>query len=69
MKNTIVMLAFIATFLITWVVVSLFAWYLTDSDSFRNTMTNAFIFMLVIGWIPSGIVAQDLSSKFKLTKS
>lgn len=61
MKQTKLMLAFIATFLITWCVIGSIGWMLSDL-SYRECMTHSFTFfvMLLIGWIPASIVVYDL---------
>ena len=55
------MLAVIATILITWCVMGLIGWMLSDL-SYRDCMTNSATIMLmfIIGWIPSIIVGADL---------
>jgi hypothetical protein len=54
------MLAAIATFLTTWIVLGLIGWCVSDL-SFKDCMTNGgtLMFLLIIGWIPSVIVAYD----------
>lgn len=61
MKQTKIMLAFIATILITWCVIGLIGWVLSDL-SYRECMTHSGILflMLLIGWIPAAIVVYDL---------
>jgi hypothetical protein len=61
MKSTKIMLAVIATILITWCVMGLIGWMLSDL-SYRDCMTNSATIMLmfIIGWIPSIIVGADL---------
>ena len=60
MKSTKLMLAVIATFLITWCVMGLIGYLLSDL-SLRDCLTHGGTLMLlmVIGWIPSVIVAYD----------
>jgi hypothetical protein len=55
------MLAIFAAFLITWLVIALFIFLLSD-NSFRDSMTHplAGLLMLLIGWLPAYIVSQDL---------
>lgn len=62
MKITKVMLATIATFMLTWILVSLLCSYLFESE-FRTTMNHSFIFMLILGWVPSVVVGMDLNDK------
>ena len=61
MKSTKIMLAVVATTFITWCVMGLIGYLLSDL-SYRDCMTNGgtFFFMLVFGWIPSIIVGADL---------
>ena len=64
MKSTKIMLAIIATLLTTWTFFSLIGWFLSDI-SLRDCYIYGPVvtFMLVFGWIPSIIVASDLSDK------
>jgi hypothetical protein len=61
MKSTKIMLAVIATILITWCVMGLIGWMLSDL-SYRDCMTHTATIMLMflIGWIPFIIVGADL---------
>jgi hypothetical protein len=61
MKLTKIMLAVIATFLITWCVLGTIGWCLSDL-SFRDCMTSnaTIMIMLIIGWIPCLFVGADL---------
>lgn len=61
MKSTKIMLAILATFLITWFVIGTIGYLLSDL-SFRDCMTNGatIMIMFIIGWIPSAIIAYDL---------
>jgi hypothetical protein len=56
------MLAVIATFLITWCVMGLIGYLLSDL-SFRDCMTNGgtIMIMFIIGWIPASIVGYDVN--------
>ena len=60
------MLAVLATTFITWCVMGLIGWMLSDL-SYRDCMTNGgtFFFMLVFGWIPGVILGADLDKQFK----
>jgi hypothetical protein len=62
MKSTKLMLAVIATFLITWCVMGLIGYLLSDL-SFRDCMTNGgtIMIMFIIGWIPASIVGYDVN--------
>jgi lysozyme family protein len=61
MKSTKIMLAILATFLITWFVIGTIGYLLSDL-SFRDCMTNGatIMIMFIIGWIPASIVGYDL---------
>jgi hypothetical protein len=61
MKSTKIMLAVLATILITWFVIGTIGYLLSDL-SFRDCMTNGatIMIMLILGWIPSAIIAYDL---------
>ena len=65
MKDTRLMLAVIATLLITWTLMSLIGWALSDDASLRECYTHGgtLMLMLIFGWIPSAIVACDLYKK------
>jgi hypothetical protein len=65
MKSTKIMLATIATFLITWCVMGLIGYLLSDL-SYKECMTNGatLMFLLVFGWIPSVILGFDMDKKF-----
>ena len=62
MKSTKIMLAVIATFLITWIVMGLIGWLLSDL-AFRDCLTcvPTIMLMLIFGWIPAVFVGSDLS--------
>jgi hypothetical protein len=66
MKSTKIMLAVIATILITWCVMGLIGWMLSDL-SYKQCMTHTATIMLMFltGWVPSIIVGADLDKKFK----
>ena len=61
MKTTKIMLAVIATILITWCVMGLIGYLLSDL-SYKECMTHGgtLMFLLVFGWIPSIIVGDDI---------
>lgn len=61
MKSTKLMLAVIATILITWCVMGLIGYLLSDL-SFRDCMTHGgtLFLMLLLGWIPAIIVGDDV---------
>lgn len=60
------MLAILATLLITWFVVGTIGYLLSDF-TFKQCMSNprTFFFMLILGWIPSAIIAYDLDKKLE----
>lgn len=64
MKTTKIMLAVIATFLITWCVIGLIGYLISDT-SYRECMTNGgtLMFMLIFGWIPAVILGADLNDE------
>jgi hypothetical protein len=66
MKSTKIMLAVVATTFITWCVMGLIGYLLSDL-SYRDCMTNTgtLFLMLFIGWIPSIIVGADLDKSIE----
>ena len=64
MKSTKIMVAVIAAFLITWTVIGLIGYLLSDG-TYKECMTNGgtLMFMLIFGWIPSVILGTDLHNK------
>lgn len=64
MKSTKIMLAVIATLIITWCVMGLIVYLLSDL-SYRECMTNVgtLMFMLIFGWIPAIIIGADLDKE------
>jgi hypothetical protein len=64
MKSTKIMLAIIATLLLTWCVIGSIGWMLSDL-SYKESMTNngTIFFMLIFGWIPCIIIGADLDEK------
>ena len=61
MKSTKIMLAVIATLVITWLTLGLLFYVLSDM-TYKESISNSGIgyMMLFIGWVPSVIVAADL---------
>ena len=55
------MLAVIATFFITWCVMGLIGYLLSDA-SYKECMTHGatLMFLLIFGWIPSVIIGHDM---------
>ena len=66
MKSTKIMLAVLATILITWCVVGLIGYLLSDL-SYKECMTNGrtLFFLLLFGWIPAIIVGADLDKSLE----
>ena len=66
MKTTKLMLAAIATTLITWCVMGLIGYLLSDC-SYKECMVDSItlFLMLIIGWIPAIIVGSDLDKQLK----
>lgn len=64
MKTTKIMLAIIATFLITWCVIGLIGYLISDC-SYKECMTDTgtIISMIIFGWIPCTIIGYDLDDK------
>ena len=67
MKNTVVMLAVIATFFLTWVGLASFGSLISDY-TVRVLMSDSgiIICMFTFGWIPSVVVGYDLSERLGL---
>jgi len=65
MQNTKLMLAAVITFLITWVLLGLIGYLLSNDVSYKECMTDEVtIFVVVVfGWIPSTLVCIDLLDK------
>lgn len=59
-----IILAFIATFLITWCVIGLIGYLLSD-NTYRECVTHTGIIciMFLVGWIPAVIVCADVGKK------
>ena len=64
MKSTKIMLAFIATLLLTWCVMGLIGWILSDL-SYKQCMTHngTLMLMLIVGWMPAIIVGSDVNDE------
>jgi hypothetical protein len=62
MKSTKIMLAIIATTLITWIVMGLIGWMFSDL-LFKECMSHGgtLMLMLIFGWIPAIFVGSDLN--------
>lgn len=63
MQVTKVMLAVIATFLLTWLILSFIGFTLSDTNSFKEIARSGgvIMFMLIFGWIPAALVGMDYS--------
>jgi hypothetical protein len=61
MKATKIMLAVIATFIVTWLTLGLIFYVLSDM-TYKESISNAGIAytMLFIGWVPALIVGADV---------
>jgi uncharacterized membrane protein (DUF485 family) len=64
MKNTIIMLAVIGTFIATACFIG-FVGYLLSDASYKECITDGAlgVFMFLFGWVPSAVVAIDLNNK------
>lgn len=64
MSSLKIILAFIATFLITWCVIGLIGYLLSD-NTYKECITHTGIicFMFLVGWIPAVIVCADVGKK------
>lgn len=65
MKNTIIMLACVATFILTWMTISIIGYLITDGIAFKAVATNGGVIMImfVFGWIPPFAVGSDLDEQ------
>ncbi len=64
MNNTKKMLAVVATYLATWLFLTIMCWILTDFTIKESSTTiGVLIIQFVLGWIPSVIVFEDLNKK------
>ena len=61
MKSTKIMLAVIATFIVTWLTLGLI-FYVVSDMTYKESISNSGIgfTMLCIGWVPAVIVGADL---------
>jgi hypothetical protein len=66
MKSTKIMLAIIATFLITWFVMGLIE-HLLSNASYNECMINdvTIMLMMIFGWIPAVIIGHNLNEHLK----
>ena len=65
MKSTKIMLAVLAVFILTWMIVGLIGYLLSDGFSYKQCLTHmgTVFTMLLIGWLPAVIVGNDLDDK------
>jgi len=65
MKSTKIMLAVIATFLLTWLLLSSLVYLLSHGLTLKEVCGHSGIIMtmIIIGWLPSLIVASDLAKE------
>lgn len=66
MKYTKLMLAFISTFITTWLTISTIGWLCGTFVTFKFVATHQAVmaFMMLFGWIPAIIVVNDINEKF-----
>jgi hypothetical protein len=66
MKGTIMMIAFIATTILTWLFIAAICWVTTDL-TYKESISNGNIgmIMLFIGWGPAIVVCNDLDKKLE----
>jgi hypothetical protein len=66
MKATKIMLAVIATFIVTWLTLGLIFYVLSDM-TYKESLCNPGIgsIMLFIGWVPALIVGADVDNELK----
>ena len=69
MKNTITMVACIATFLLTWTCMGLIGSYLCEC-TIREAIASqgSMMLMFIFGWIPTTIVGIDVRNKIDKSK-
>lgn len=68
MKKTKIMIAVIATFIITVLLINTIVWYLQeDSWTFKMCMSHGATMMVsfLFGWIPAIFVGYDLNERFE----
>lgn len=65
MKGTLMMVAFIATLILTWMFLSAIVYFCSENATFRECAASGGMatLMLIFGWIPSVIVCMDLNDK------
>jgi hypothetical protein len=65
MKMTKIMLAMIATFVITWLFIG-FLYYITSDLTYKQCISSddTIIWVVIVGWIPVIVVASDLVERW-----
>lgn len=65
MRNTKLLVAFVITTFITWMVMATLVYFGTDY-SFKDSAFNIpmIFFMIIFGWFPGFVVLQDLDRKY-----
>lgn len=66
MKNTKIMIAVVAAFVITWLLIGSLAYFLSDLQ-YKEALTQPglLVFMFIFGWIPAVIVGSDLEQSYE----
>jgi hypothetical protein len=66
MKNTIILVSVIITFLITWTLFATICYLLSDLSFKQSFIDNGVLMcLMIIGWIPSLIVSSDLIKHYE----
>lgn len=62
MQTTKIMLAVLATFILTWMAVTFIGFMCSTNVTFKEVATHSgtIMFMLIFGWVPSIIVGMDV---------
>ncbi len=65
MKTTKIMITGLCTFLITWCILGLIGYLLSDNVSYKECMRDGATILVttLIGWVPALIVCNDLYDK------
>jgi hypothetical protein len=66
MRNTKIILAMLATVLLTWLTLALIGYLLDEQMTFREAckQDGLILIMLTVGWIPSVVVGFDLQTYY-----
>lgn len=67
MKSTKIMLAAIATFILTWLFLGFIVYMCSTGATYKDCTANVplGLVMFVVGWIPTVIVCMDLDEKLQ----